>query len=51
MRKFVLFSVTCVTLFMLALGTHAANVVAFSSSSVEVANAAPPPDPNDPWGV
>jgi hypothetical protein len=48
MRKFVLFSLTCVTLFMLALGTHAADIAAFSVDKVEVANVAPPPDP---WPV
>jgi len=53
MRKIVLFSVTCVTLTMLALGTYAASVDAGL-----VANGAPPPDPwemangappPDPW--
>ena len=53
MRKIVLFSVTCVTVTMLALGTYAASVDAGL-----VANGAPPPDPwemangappPDPW--
>ena len=43
MLKLVLFSVTCVTLVMLAVGTYAVSVHA-----VEVTNLAPPPSP---WEV